>query len=91
MFIYGGESPKENISEDLIAYNIILNKFYYPKIQRKKKINQRKGHIMVGTNQTFLIQGGMDIRTLVVENSAFIYNIIDNYWEKLEYIGKLDI
>ena len=88
MFIYGGESPKENISEDLIAYNIILNKFYYPKIQRKKKINQRKGHIMVGTNQTFLIQGGMDIRTLVVENSAFIYNIIDNYWEKLEYIGK---
>ena len=43
---------------------------------------------MVGTNQTFLIQGGMDIRTLVIENSAFIYNIIENYWEKLEYIGK---
>ena len=88
MFIYGGESNKENISEDILAYNLILNKFYYPKVHKKKKINQRKGHIMVGTNQTFLIQGGMDIRTLVIENSAFIYNIIENYWEKLEYIGK---
>ena len=88
MFIFGGESPKENVSEDIIAYNLILNKFYYPKIQKKKKINQRKGHIMIGTNQTFLIQGGMDIRTLVIENSAFIYNIAENYWEKLEYIGK---
>ena len=88
MFIFGGESPKENVSEDIIAYNLILNKFYYPKIQKKKKINQRKGHIMIGTNQTFLIHGGMDIRTLVIENSAFIYNIAENYWEKLEYIGK---
>ena len=88
IFIYGGETPKESNEEDLVAYNIILNKFYYPKIIRKKKINQRKGHIMVGTNQTFLIQGGMDIRTLNIENSAFIYNVIDNYWERLEYIGK---
>ena len=88
LFIYGGETPKESNEEDLVAYNIILNKFYYPKIIRKKKINQRKGHIMVGTNQTFLIQGGMDIRTLNIENSAFIYNVIDNYWERLEYIGK---
>ena len=88
IFIYGGETPKETNAEDLVTYNIVLNKFYYPKISRKRKINQRKGHIMVGTNQTFLIQGGMDIRTLNVENSAFIYNIVDNYWERLEYIGK---
>lgn len=88
IFIYGGETPKETTAEDLVIYNIVLNKFYYPKIARKRKINQRKGHIMVGTNQTFLIQGGIDVRTLNVENSAFIYNIVDNYWERLEYIGK---
>ena len=88
LFIFGGESPKDSAVEDLITYNIILNKFYYPKIPRKKKINQRKGHIMIGTNQTFLIQGGFDIRTLTLENSAYIYNIYENYWDKLEYIGK---
>ena len=43
---------------------------------------------MVGTNQTFLIQGSYDIRTLVLENSAYVYNIIDNYWDKLDYRGK---
>ena len=43
---------------------------------------------MVGTNQTFLIQGGYDIRTLVLENSAYVYNIIDNYWDKLDCRGK---
>ena len=88
IFIYGGESSKDTTSEDLVTYNIILNKFYYPKISKKRKINQRKGHIMIGTNQTFLIQGGIDIRTSVLENSAYIYNIYDNYWERLDYRGK---
>ena len=88
IFIFGGESPKDATYEDLVTYNIILNKFYYPKISKKRKINQRKGHIMIGTNQTFLIQGGIDIRTSTLENSAYIYNIIDNYWERLDYRGK---
>ena len=88
IFIYGGESTKDATYEDLVTYNIILNKFYYPKISKKRKINQRKGHIMIGTNQTFLIQGGIDIRTSVLENSAYIYNIYDNYWERLDYRGK---
>ena len=88
IFIFGGESPKDATYEDLVTYNIILNKFYYPKISKKRKINQRKGHIMIGTNQTFLIQGGIDLRTSTLENSAYIYNIIDNYWERLDYRGK---
>ena len=88
IFIFGGESPKDATYEDLVTYNIILNKFYYPKISKKRKINQKKGHIMIGTNQTFLIQGGIDIRTSTLENSAYIYNIIDNYWERLDYRGK---
>ena len=88
IFIFGGESTKDATYEDLVTYNIILNKFYYPKISKKRKINQRKGHIMIGTNQTFLIQGGIDIRTSTLENSAYIYNIIDNYWERLDYRGK---
>ena len=88
IFIYGGESSKDTTSEDLVTYNITLNKFYYPKISKKRKINQRKGHIMIGTNQTFLIQGGIDIRTSVLENSAYIYNIYENYWERLDYRGK---
>ena len=88
IFIFGGESTKEATYEDLVTYNIILNKFYYPRISKKRKINQRKGHIMIGTNQTFLIQGGIDIRTSTLENSAYIYNIIDNYWERLDYRGK---
>jgi len=88
IFIFGGESTKDATYEDLVTYNIILNKFYYPKISKKRKINQRKGHIMIGTNQTFLIQGGIDLRTSTLENSAYIYNIIDNYWERLDYRGK---
>ena len=88
IFIFGGEVPKDLPNEDLITYNILNNKFYYPKIPKKKKINPRKGHIMIGTNQTFMIQGGIDLRTLVLENSAYIYNIYDNYWDKLECIGK---
>ena len=88
IFIFGGETTKDATYEDLVTYNIILNKFYYPKISKKRKINQRKGHIMIGTNQTFLIQGGIDLRTSTLENSAYIYNIIDNYWERLDYRGK---
>ena len=88
IFIFGGESTKDATYEDLVTYNIILNKFYYPKISKKRKINQRKGHIMIGTNQTFLIQGGIDLRTSTLVNSAYIYNIIDNYWERLDYRGK---
>ena len=89
IFIYGGESSSKDITnEDLITYNIVLNKFFFPKIPKKRKINQRKGHIMIATNQTFLIQGGLDIRTLAIENSAYIYNIFDNYWERLDYRGK---
>ena len=88
LFIYGGETPKDTVSEDLISYNIIMDKFFFPKIPRKKKINQRKGHIMVATNQTFLIQGGIDVRTLTLENSAFIFNIYENCWQIFEYIGK---
>ena len=88
LFIYGGEIPKERPYEDLIAYNITTNKFFYPKIHIKKKINQRIGHICVGTNQTFLIQGGMDSRTHSIENSAFFFNIMGNYWQKLECIGQ---
>lgn len=88
LFIYGGEIPKERPYEDLIVYNITTNKFYYPKIQIKKKINQRIGHICVGTNQTFLIHGGMDSRTHSIENTAFIYNIFGNFWQKLESIGQ---
>ena len=87
LFIYGGEIPKEKPYEDLITYNITTNKFYYPKIPKKRKINQRIGHICVGTNQTFLIQGGMDARTHNIENTAFFYNILGNYWQKLECIG----
>ena len=88
LFIYGGESSKDISNEDLITYNILMNKYSSTKIPRKQKINQRKGHIMVGTNQTFLIQGGYDTKTLVLENSAFIYNIYENHWEKLDYRGK---
>lgn len=88
LFIYGGEIPKERPYEDLIAYNITTNKFYYPKIPIKKKINQRIGHICVGTNQTFLIQGGMDSRTRSIENSAFLFNIFGNIWQKLDCIGQ---
>ena len=88
LFIYGGEIPKERPYEDLIIYNITINKFLYPKIPIKKKINQRIGHICVGTNQTFLIQGGMDARTLSIENTAFFYNISGNFWQKLECIGQ---
>ena len=88
LFIYGGETPKDSIPEDIVAYNLIMDKFFIPKVNGKRKINQRKGHIMVGTNQTFLVQGGVDVRTLNIENSAFIYNIYENYWESLEYIGK---
>ena len=88
MFIYGGEIPKERPYEDLITYNITTNKFYYPKIPLKRKINQRIGHICVGTNQTFLIQGGMDSRTHDIENSAFFYNIYGNYWQRLDCIGQ---
>ena len=88
LFIYGGEIPKERPYEDLITYNITTNKFYYPKIPLKKKINQRIGHICVGTNQTFLIQGGMDARTHTIENSAFFYNIFGNYWQRLDCIGQ---
>ena len=87
LFIFGGEIPKERPYEDLIVYNITANKFHYPKMSIKKKINQRIGHICVGTNQTFLIQGGMDARTQIIENSAFIYNIFGNFWQKLECIG----
>ena len=88
LFIYGGEIPKERPYEDLIIYNITTNKFYYPKIPIKKKINQRVGHICVGTNQTFLIQGGMDARTHSIENTAFVYNIFGNYWQRLDCIGQ---
>ena len=88
LFIYGGEIPKERPYEDLIVYNITTNKFHYPKIPIKKKINQRIGHICVGTNQTFLIQGGMDARTQLIDNSAFFYNIFGNFWQKLECIGQ---
>ena len=88
LFIYGGEIPKERPYEDLIAYNITTNKFHFPKIPTKKKINQRIGHICIGTNQTFLIHGGMDARTHSIENTAFIYNIFGNYWQKLECIGQ---
>ena len=88
LFIYGGEIPKERPYEDLIIYNITTNKFLYPKIPIKKKINQRIGHICVGTNQTFLIQGGMDARTQLIDNSAFFYNIFGNFWQKLECIGQ---
>ena len=88
LFIYGGEIPKERPYEDLIIYNITTNKFFYPKIPIKKKINQRIGHICVGTNQTFLIQGGMDARTHFIENTAFFYNIVGNYWQKLDCIGQ---
>ena len=88
MFIYGGEIPKERPYEDLIIYNITTNRFYYPKIPIKKKINQRIGHICVGTNQTFLIQGGMDARTHSIENTAFFYNILGNFWQKLDCIGQ---
>ena len=88
LFIYGGEIPKERPYEDLITYNLTTNRFYFPKIPLKKKINQRIGHICVGTNQTFLIQGGMDSRTHAIENSAYIYNIFGNYWHKLECIGE---
>jgi hypothetical protein len=88
IFIYGGEIPKDRPYEDLIIYNITTNKFFYPKIPIKKKINQRIGHICVGTNQTFLIQGGMDSRTQSIENTAFFYNIFGNYWQKLDCIGQ---
>ncbi len=88
LFIYGGEIPKERPYEDLITYNLLTNKIHYPKIAPKKKINQRIGHILVGTNQTFLIQGGMDSRTHTIENSAFFYNIFGNYWQRLECIGQ---
>ena len=88
LFIYGGEIPKERPYEDLITYNLTTNKFYFPKIHGKRKINQRIGHILVGTNQTFLVQGGMDVRTHTIENSAYFYNIFGNYWQKLEYIGQ---
>ena len=88
LFIYGGESSKDISNEDLITYNILMNKYYSPKISKKKKLNQRKGHIMIGTNQTFLIQGGLDVRTLTIENSAYVYNVLENYWEKLDYKGK---
>jgi hypothetical protein len=88
LFIYGGESSKDISNEDIITYNILMNKYYSPKISKKKKLNQRKGHIMIGTNQTFLIQGGLDVRTLTIENSAYVYNVLENYWEKLDYKGK---
>jgi hypothetical protein len=88
LFIYGGEIPKERPYEDLIMYNLTTNKFHFPKIPQKKKINQRIGHILVGTNQTFLVQGGMDTRTHTIDNSAFFYNIHGNYWQRLEYIGQ---
>ena len=87
LFIYGGEIPKERPYEDLIVYNITSNKFYYPKIPIKRKINQRIGHICVETNQTFLIQGGMDARNHSIENTAFFYNILGNYWQRLECRG----
>ena len=87
LFIYGGEIPKDRPYEDLITYNLTTNKFYFPRISPKNKINQRVGHICVGTNQTFLIQGGMDVRTHTIDNSAYFYNIYGNYWIKLECIG----
>ena len=88
LFIYGGEIPKERPYEDLIIYNITSNKFYYPKIPIKRKINQRIGHICVGTNQTFLVQGGMDARTHSIENTAFFYNFFGSYWQRLDCIGQ---
>ena len=87
LFIFGGEGPKDKPIEDLVVFNIPTEKLYFPTIQKKKNIKQRKGHICVGTNSCFLIQGGMDLRTLEIDNTAFIYNIPGCFWHKLEIVG----
>ena len=87
LFLFGGEGPKDKPLEDLVIFHIPTEKFYFPTIQKKKNIKSRKGHICVGTNSCFLIQGGIDIRTQEIDNRAFIYNIPGSFWHKLEIVG----
>ena len=87
LFLFGGEGPKDKYVEDLVIFNIPTEKFYFPTIHKKKNIKLRKGHICIGTNSCFLIQGGIDLRTNEIDNTAFIYNIPGNFWHKLEIIG----
>ena len=89
IIIFGGETPKNEfkLPEDLIVYNIDNNKFTYPRI-KKGRISQRKGHICVSTTQSMLIHGGMNIETLKIESSSYIFNAIKLSWSPLIYIGE---
>ena len=79
LVIFGGETPKNyfKVSEDLIVFNIDNKKFSYPRI-KKGKISQRKGHICISASQTMLIQGGLNLDSLKIESSSYIFNPIIN-------------
>ena len=89
IIIFGGEVPKNyfKFPEELIIFNIDKNKFIFPKI-KNNHIQQRKGHICVATTETMLIHGGMDIETLKIENSSYIFNVNKMKWSPFDYIGE---
>ena len=89
IIIFGGETPKNyfKFPEELIIFNIDKNKFSFPKI-KNTHIQQRKGHICVSTTETMLIHGGMNIETLKIENSSYIFYFNKMKWSPLDYIGE---
>jgi len=89
IIIFGGEIPKNyfKFPEDLIIFNIEKNKFIFPKI-KQFHIQQRKGHICVATTESMLIHGGMNIETLKIENSSYIFNFNKMKWLPFDYIGE---
>ena len=88
--IFGGETPKNyfKATEEIIIYNIDNNKFSFPRI-KKGRISQRKGHICISATQTMLIQGGLNLDTLKIESSSYIFNPIKMDWSSLIYIGEI--
>ena len=89
IIIFGGETPKNyfKATEELIIYNIDSNKFSFPRI-KKGRISQRKGHICVSASQTMLIQGGLNLDSLKIECSSYIFNPFKMSWSSLIYIGE---